>query len=91
MPSADVIIMNARVFTSDEANPRTEAVAVKGNRIIYVGTNEGAQSFRVNPLVSSMGKDIHLQRALSIPMCICYGVPSGWAMHNSRKSEQNKI
>jgi predicted amidohydrolase YtcJ len=46
MPSADVIIMNARVFTSDEANPRTEAVAVKGNRIIYVGTNEGAQSFR---------------------------------------------
>src|SRR6476659_2092411 len=46
MPSADVIIMNARVFTSDESNPRAEAVAVKGNRIVYVGTNEGAESYK---------------------------------------------
>ena len=46
MPSADVIIRNAKIFTSDESNPRAEAVAVKGNRIIYVGTNEGAESFK---------------------------------------------
>ena len=46
MPSADVIITNARVFTGDESNPHAEAVAVKGNRIAYVGTNEGVQSFR---------------------------------------------
>jgi predicted amidohydrolase YtcJ len=46
MPSADVIIINARVFTSDEFNPRAQAVAVKGNRIVYVGTNEGAESFK---------------------------------------------
>jgi hypothetical protein len=46
MPSADVIITNAKVFTSDGANPYAEAVAVKGNRILYVGTSEGALSFK---------------------------------------------
>jgi predicted amidohydrolase YtcJ len=46
MRSADVIIANAKIFTSDESNPYAEAVAVKGNRIIYVGTNEGAESFK---------------------------------------------
>jgi predicted amidohydrolase YtcJ len=46
MPSADFIIANARVFTSDESNPRADAIAVKGNRIIYVGSNEGAESFK---------------------------------------------
>jgi len=43
---ADILITNARVFTSDETNPHTEAVAVKGNRIVYVGTNTGAESFK---------------------------------------------
>jgi predicted amidohydrolase YtcJ len=46
MPSADVIIMNAKVFTSDASNPYAEAVAVKGNRIIYVGINQGVESFK---------------------------------------------
>ena len=42
---ANIIIRNAKVFTSDESNPWAEAVAVRGNRIVYVGTNEGAESF----------------------------------------------
>ena len=46
MPSADLIITNAKVFTSDESNPRAKAVAVKGNRIVYVGTNEGVKEFQ---------------------------------------------
>jgi predicted amidohydrolase YtcJ len=46
MPFADVIITNAKIFTSDETNPHAEAVAVKGNRIIYVGTDEGVDSFK---------------------------------------------
>jgi len=44
--TADIIITNAKVFTSDESNPHAEAVAVKGNRIVYVGTNEGVESFK---------------------------------------------
>jgi len=43
---ADIIITNAKVFTSDESNPRAEAVAVKGNRIVYVGDNDGAEKYR---------------------------------------------
>jgi predicted amidohydrolase YtcJ len=44
-PKADLVIKNAKVFTSDRNNPQAEAVAVKGNRIVYAGTNEGAQDF----------------------------------------------
>jgi len=46
MPSADIIINNAKVFTSDESHPYAEAVAIQGNRIIFVGTNEGAEEYR---------------------------------------------
>jgi predicted amidohydrolase YtcJ len=42
---ADVLILNAHVFTADEANPSAEAVAVKGNRILYVGSAEEAQAW----------------------------------------------
>ena len=42
---SDIVITNACVFTSDENNPRAEAVAIKGNRIVYVGNNEGAKQF----------------------------------------------
>ena len=45
-PYADIIITNAHVFTSDEANPRAEAVAVKGNRIVYVGSRIGVDEWR---------------------------------------------
>lgn len=43
---AELIITNAKIFTSDEANPHAEAVAVKGKRIVYVGTHEGVQEFK---------------------------------------------
>lgn len=48
MPSADVMIMNANVFTSDANYPHAEAVAIKGNRIVYVGANQGAELFKEN-------------------------------------------
>lgn len=44
--SADIIITNTKVFTSDETNAHAEAVAVKGNRIVYVGDNTGAGEYR---------------------------------------------
>ena len=43
---AGIIIMNARIFTSDEANSRAEAIAIKGNRIVYVGPNAEAEAFK---------------------------------------------
>ena len=43
---ADIIITNAKIFTSDQANPTAEAVAVKGNRIVYVGSNEETKNYQ---------------------------------------------
>ncbi len=38
-PPADMVIVNAKVWTVDKARPRAEAVAVVGERIAAVGTN----------------------------------------------------
>src|SRR5919202_1434745 len=35
---ADLILVNGRVFTADAANPSAEAVAIKGGRIVAVGS-----------------------------------------------------
>ena len=42
--TADFVFTNARVYTVDEAMPWAEAVAVKGNEIVYVGDVTGAES-----------------------------------------------
>jgi predicted amidohydrolase YtcJ len=44
--SADTIITNAKIFTSNESNPHAEAVAIKGNRIVFVGDNKGVDAYR---------------------------------------------
>ena len=37
---ADIILLNGRVFTATEAHPYAEAIAIKGERIEAVGTNQ---------------------------------------------------
>jgi predicted amidohydrolase YtcJ len=39
---ADLVVANTEIFTSDTANPRASAMAVKDGRIVYVGEGEGA-------------------------------------------------
>lgn len=36
----DIVITHGRVFTNDPAKPAAEAIAIKGNTILAVGTNE---------------------------------------------------
>src|SRR5256714_5823022 len=43
--SADVVFINGNVYTANEKQPRAEAVAIKGDRIIFVGSNAGAKSY----------------------------------------------
>ena len=38
MTSADILITNARILTMDAEQPRAEALAIKGNRILRVGS-----------------------------------------------------
>lgn len=42
---ADHVFTNADVYTVDAQQPRTEAVAVAGTDIVYVGDAEGAEAF----------------------------------------------
>jgi predicted amidohydrolase YtcJ len=38
-PEADLIVVNARVYTVDSRTPRAEAFAIKGSRFLAVGSN----------------------------------------------------
>jgi predicted amidohydrolase YtcJ len=45
---ADLILTGGFVYTMDAARSSAEAVAVRGGRIVYVGTPSGAKAFRGN-------------------------------------------
>jgi len=45
-PAADILIVHARCFTADPANPHAEAVAVRGNRIVCAGSDDDAAAWR---------------------------------------------
>ena len=37
--SADIILTGGKVFTADSTHPRAEAIAIRGKRIVAVGTS----------------------------------------------------
>src|SRR5256714_13060079 len=43
--SADVVFINGNVYTANEKQLRAEAVAAKGDRIIFVGSNAAAKNY----------------------------------------------
>ncbi|HXH05313.1 MAG TPA: amidohydrolase [Vicinamibacterales bacterium] len=45
-PPADLIVHNARVYTVDPKRPTAEAVAARGDRLVFVGDNRGALALR---------------------------------------------
>jgi predicted amidohydrolase YtcJ len=45
-PAADLIITNARIWTGDKARPNAQAIAVLGDRIVAVGSNDEANAWR---------------------------------------------
>lgn len=40
-PSADLVIRHAQVYTADSTQPRAEAIAIAGDRIVFVGSDTG--------------------------------------------------
>jgi predicted amidohydrolase YtcJ len=42
LQQADLVVTNARIYTSDVNRPLAEALAVRGGRIAFVGSNRGA-------------------------------------------------
>ncbi|HYA25887.1 MAG TPA: amidohydrolase family protein, partial [Terriglobales bacterium] len=57
-PAADLIISNAKVWTGDESNPKAQAVAVLGDRIVAVGSNADVLLWRgaQTKLIDAHGK-----------------------------------
>lgn len=45
-PSADLVITNARIYTVDDARPFADAMAVRGGRVQFVGSERGALTLR---------------------------------------------
>jgi len=43
--TADIVFKNGNVYTANDKAPRAQAIAVKGDRIVFVGSNEAAQKF----------------------------------------------
>src|SRR6266404_2210103 len=43
---ADVVFVNGNVYTVNEKQPRAEAIAVKGDRIVFVGSNANAKKYQ---------------------------------------------
>lgn len=44
-PTADLILKRANIYTVDPHNPRARAVAVKGDRILFVGSDAAVQKY----------------------------------------------
>jgi predicted amidohydrolase YtcJ len=42
---ADLVFRNANIYTASDARPKAEAVAVKGDRIVFAGSNRGVQEY----------------------------------------------
>jgi predicted amidohydrolase YtcJ len=43
---ADLVLLNGNIYTVNQKAPHAEAVAVKGDRIVFVGTNAAAKLFQ---------------------------------------------
>ena len=46
--TADLIAYNGRIYTVEDAMPNATALAVRGDRIVYVGDSAGAMQFRTD-------------------------------------------
>ncbi len=62
MPKANLVLLNGKIASMDDKNPRADAIAISGERIIYSGKTETAREY--------IGKEtevIDLKRKLVLP------------------------
>ncbi|MEM9987161.1 MAG: amidohydrolase family protein, partial [Bacteroidota bacterium] len=46
---ADMVLLNGNIYTMDSSQPKAEAIAVRGEEIIYVGSTEEVKSYIASP------------------------------------------
>jgi predicted amidohydrolase YtcJ len=55
---ADLLLTNGNVYTVTEEQPKAEAVAIKANRIVFVGSNDEAKRFHAAKIVDLHGRTV---------------------------------
>lgn len=57
---ADLIITNARIYTADAARPRAQALGIKGDRIVFVGSSAEAKTLAAagTRVIDAKGKTV---------------------------------
>ncbi len=55
---ADLLLTNGNIYTVTEKQPKAETVAVKANRIVFVGSNEDAKKFHATKIVDLHGRTV---------------------------------
>ncbi|HEX5410310.1 MAG TPA: amidohydrolase [Terriglobia bacterium] len=70
---ADTVLVNARVFTALDDHPYAEAIAIKGNRILAVDTNQ-----KISSLAGPNTKRIDVGGRLVIPGILDTHIHYGW-------------
>ena len=61
-PAADILLTNGRIFTGVESSPFAEAIAIRGDTIVAVGTRDA-----IRALAGSSTREIDLRGRLVIP------------------------
>jgi predicted amidohydrolase YtcJ len=57
--TADMLVVNAVVYTADESMPKAEAFAVRGSRIVAVGTTQDIQNqYTSQNVIDAQGKTV---------------------------------
>jgi hypothetical protein len=59
---ADLLFLSGNIYTANDAKPRVEAIAIDGERIVYVGTNDEAKK-----LASHDARIVDLQGKTVVP------------------------
>src|SRR6266700_1118221 len=54
----DLIFVNGNLYTVNEGQPHAEAVAVKNERIVFVGSNDDAKKFHATQVIDLQGKTV---------------------------------
>jgi predicted amidohydrolase YtcJ len=54
----DLVLTNANIYTIEDKQPKAQAVAVKSDRIIFVGSNEEAKKFHAAKVIDLHGHTV---------------------------------
>ena len=68
----DLVLANGNIYTEHDKQPKAEAIAVKGDRIVFVGSNEDAKKFHAPKVIDLRGRT--LVPGLTDSHCHIFGI-----------------